>query len=186
MPHMIQGNAMKRTITLNVNGEERRVDVEPNDTLLETLREKLGVKSPKIGCERGDCGSCTVLLDGKSVRSCLILAIEADGHGIITLEGLSKDGPNELQRAFINLNAFQCGFCAPGIVLTASELLAKNQSPTKEEVQEAISGNLCRCTGYEPIVEAILEVGRKGKQRGEGRAVGAGPSERVSCRSSGT
>ncbi len=114
---------MKKTITLNVNGEEWDVDVAPNDTLLDVLRTKIGIKSPKVGCERGDCGSCTVLLDGKSVRSCLVLAIEADGHGILTVEGLSKDGPNELQEAFIEKNAFQCGFCAPGVVLSVSELL---------------------------------------------------------------
>jgi len=149
---------MKKTITLNVNGEEWDVDVAPNDTLLDVLRTKIGIKSPKVGCERGDCGSCTVLLDGKSVRSCLVLAIEADGHGILTVEGLSKDGPNELQEAFIEKNAFQCGFCAPGVVLSVSELLAKNTHPSEDDVKEAISGNLCRCTGYEPIIEAVLEV----------------------------
>ena len=149
---------MKTTIALNVNGEEWDVDVEPNDTLLDVLRTKIGVKSPKVGCERGDCGSCTVLLDGKSVRSCLVLAIEADGQGIITVEGLARDGANELQEAFVERNAFQCGFCAPGTVLSVSELLAKNPSPTEEEIKESISGNLCRCTGYEPIVEAVLEL----------------------------
>jgi len=153
---------MKRTVTLSVNGEPWGVDVEPNDTLLEVLRAKIGIKSPKVGCERGDCGSCTVLLDGRTVRSCLVLAVEADGSEIVTVEGLSREGPNELQRAFIERNAFQCGFCAPGIVLAATELLAKNASPTEDDVREAISGNLCRCTGYEPIVEAILDVGRRG------------------------
>jgi carbon-monoxide dehydrogenase small subunit len=153
---------MKRTVTLSVNGEPWGVDVEPNDTLLEVLRAKIGIKSPKVGCERGDCGSCTVLLDGRTVRSCLVLAVEADGSEIVTVEGLSRDGPNDLQRAFIERNAFQCGFCAPGIVLAATELLAKNASPTEDDVREAISGNLCRCTGYEPIVEAILDVGRRG------------------------
>ncbi len=153
---------MKNTITLNVNGEGRSVDVDPNETLLEVLRERLGIKSPKIGCERGDCGSCTVLLDGRSVRSCLILAVEADGSDIVTIEGLSKDGPTELQQAFIENNSFQCGFCAPGVVLAATELLARNPSPTEDEVKEAISGNLCRCTGYDPIVKAVLEVGGKG------------------------
>jgi len=155
---------MKRTITLRVNGEARAVDVEPSDTLLEVLREKLGVKSPKIGCERGDCGSCTVLLDGATVRSCLVLAVEADGHEVTTVEGLSPDGPTELQRAFVKHNSFQCGFCAPGIVLAATELLQKNSAPSEEDVREAISGNLCRCTGYEPIVEAILDV--SGGKRG--------------------
>lgn len=148
---------MKRMITLSVNDERWSLDVEPNETLLEVLRTRIGIKSPKIGCERGDCGSCTVLLDGRTVRSCLVLAVEADGCEIVTVEGLSRDGPDGLQRAFIEKNAFQCGFCAPGIVLAAKELLAKNASPTEEDVREAISGNLCRCTGYEPIVEAILE-----------------------------
>ncbi len=155
---------MKKTIRLNVNGEEWDVDVEPSDTLLEVLRGKIGIKSPKVGCERGDCGSCTVLLDGKSVRSCLVLAIEADGRGIITVEGLSKDGPNELQRAFIEHNAFQCGFCAPGVVLAVSELLAKRPHPSRDDVKEAISGNLCRCTGYEPIIDAVIDLTAKGEE----------------------
>ncbi len=145
-----------------MNGESRSIDVEPNETLLEVLRERLGIKSPKIGCERGDCGSCTVLLDGRSVRSCLILAIEADGHDVVTIEGLSEGGPTKLQQAFIDNNSFQCGFCAPGVVLAATELLTRNPSPTEDEVKEAISGNLCRCTGYEPIIKAVLEVGGKG------------------------
>jgi carbon-monoxide dehydrogenase small subunit len=153
---------MKRTITLKVNGEAWDVDVAPNETLLEVLRTRVGIKSPKVGCERGDCGACTVLLDGRTVRSCLVLAVEADGHAVVSVEGLSADGPNELQRAFTERNAFQCGFCAPGIVLAATELLAKNPTPTEEDVREAISGNLCRCTGYEPIVEAILDAGRRG------------------------
>ena len=160
---------MKKTLTITLNGEARTVDVEPSDTLLEVLREKLGVKSPKVGCERGDCGSCTVLLDGATVRSCLVLAIEADGHDVTTVEGLSIEGPMELQRAFVERNSFQCGFCAPGVVLSATELLAKNPRPTREDVQEAISGNLCRCTGYEPIVDAILYVsGRKRGGRNDG------------------
>ena len=152
---------MKRTITLSVNGERWGVGVEPNETLLEVLREKIGIKSPKIGCERGDCGSCTVLLDGRTVRSCLVLAVEADGREIVTVEGLSADGPNALQRAFIEKNAFQCGFCAPGIVLVATELLGRNPHPTEDDVREALAGNLCRCTGYEPIIEAVMEVTEK-------------------------
>lgn len=148
---------MKRTITLSVNGERWTLDVEPNETLLEILRTRIGVKSPKVGCERGDCGACTVLLDGRTVRSCLVLAVEADACEVVTVEGLSREGPNDLQRVFVEKNAFQCGFCAPGIVLAATELLSRNASPTEEEVREALSGNLCRCTGYEPIVEAILD-----------------------------
>ena len=148
-------------ITLKLNGETRRVEVEPNDILLDVLRESLGVKSPKIGCERGDCGACTVLLDGKSVRTCLILAIEVDGHEITTLEGLSGNGLTDLQKALLEHNSFQCGFCAPGVLLSATELLNSNPKPTEEEAKEAISGNLCRCTGYKPIIEAIMAAGRK-------------------------
>jgi carbon-monoxide dehydrogenase small subunit len=149
---------MKHDITINVNGEEWDVEVAPNDTLLEVLRDRIGIKSPKVGCERGDCGACTVILDGRTVRSCLVLAVEADGKGVLTVEGLSKDGPNELQQAFIDRNSFQCGFCAPGIVLSVSELLAVNPHPTEDEVKEAIGGNLCRCTGYTPIIEAVMDV----------------------------
>ena len=150
-------------ITLKLNGETRRVDVESSDLLLDVLRESLGVKSPKTGCERGDCGACTVLLDGKSVRTCLILAIEVDGHEITTVEGLSRDGLTALQKALLEHNSFQCGFCAPGVVLSATELLQNKSKPTEEEAKEAISGNLCRCTGYKPIIEAILDAGRKHK-----------------------
>lgn len=151
-------------ISLKLNGEAQTLEVESNDLLLDTLREKLGVKSPKIGCERGDCGACTVLLDGKTVRSCLILAVEADGREITTVEGLGKDGPTALQKSFLKHNSFQCGYCAPGIVLASHELLKRNPSPGEEEVKEALAGNLCRCTGYEPIVRAVLDV-KKGKGR---------------------
>ena len=148
-------------ITIILNGETRYVYVEPNDVLLDVLRDKLGIKSPKSGCERGDCGTCAVLLNGKSVRSCLILAIEVDGQEITTIEGLSKDGLTPLQEAFIENNSFQCGFCAPGITISATELLNKNPHPNKEEIKEAIAGNLCRCTGYESIIEAIEKVAKK-------------------------
>lgn len=153
----------RRTVALTLNGETRTVDVSPSDILLDVLREKLGVKSPKSGCERGDCGVCTVLLDGKPVRSCLILAIEADGHEITTVEGLGKDGMTPLQQAFIERNAFQCGFCAPGVVLAATALLNENPNPTDQEIREALSGNLCRCTGYDSIVEAIKAASRGGR-----------------------
>jgi aerobic carbon-monoxide dehydrogenase small subunit len=147
-----------------VNGERRTLDVAPADILLDVLRERIGTKSPKIGCERGDCGSCTVLLDGRSVRSCLILAVEADGHEVVTVEGIGADGLSELQRLFLEGNAFQCGFCAPGIILSATELLASNPRPTRAEVQEALAGNLCRCTGYEPIIQAVLAAGEGGRR----------------------
>ena len=147
---------MRMDASLTVNGEQWLLSVEPSDVLLETLRTKVGVKSPKIGCERGDCGSCTVLLDGHTVRSCLVLSMEADGHEIVTIEGLDDEGLTGLQQFFIDLNSFQCGFCAPGIVLAAAELLGEKPSPSREDVQEAIGGNLCRCTGYTPIIDAVM------------------------------
>ncbi len=138
-----------------LNHEERVVDVAPHETLLEVLREKLGVKSPKCGCDRGDCGACNVLLNGKSVRSCLILAVEVDGQEVVSVEGISKDGLSKVQEAMIDNNAFQCGFCAPGMIISATELLDANQNPSREDIKEALSGNLCRCTGYLPILEAV-------------------------------
>ena len=151
----------KQTITFTLNGERRSLDVEPNDLLLDVLRDKLGVKGPKYGCGKGDCGTCTVLLNGRSVRSCIMLAVEVDGQKVETVEGLSKKKLTALQEAFIERSSFQCGFCAPGILMTATELLRKKPNPTKEDVREAIAGNLCRCTGYEPIVDAIVSVGKK-------------------------
>ena len=152
---------MTRQIAFKLNGETRSVEVEPSDILLDVLREKLGVKSPKIGCERGDCGACTVLLDGKSVRTCLILAIEVDGCQITTVEGLSHAGLTPLQESFLERGSFQCGFCAPGIVLSATELLGKTPHPSEAEVKEALAGNLCRCTGYQPIIDAVRAVSSK-------------------------
>lgn len=151
----------KTAIRLKINGVEREVLVEPNDVLLDVLRDKLGIRSPKVGCDRGDCGSCTVMMNGKTVRSCLVLAIEADACDIVTLEGVSRNGPSELQKNFVKKNSFQCGFCAPGMILSATELLKKNPHPCREEINEHIAGNLCRCTGYTPIVEAIEETAQK-------------------------
>ncbi|MFC1521593.1 (2Fe-2S)-binding protein [Elusimicrobiota bacterium] len=148
---------IKTTINLKVNDQTYSIDVEPSDTLLEALRDKIGVKSPKMGCDRGDCGSCTVILDNKTVRSCLVLAIETDGSSIITVEGLQKDKLTPLQKEFIKNNSFQCGYCAPGMVLSATELLGKNKDPDEDDVKEALSGNLCRCTGYKPIIDAVME-----------------------------
>ena len=156
---------MNKRITFKLNRETRSVEVEPSDILLDVLRDKLGVKSPKIGCERGDCGACTVLLNGKSVRTCLILAIEVDGSEITTVEGLSRAGLTPLQQSFLKHDSFQCGFCAPGIVLSATELLGRNPRPSEAEVKEAIAGNLCRCTGYKPIIEAVLAVSSKTRRR---------------------
>lgn len=156
---------MTYQITLHLNDEHLAIDVAPSDVLLDVLRTRAGVKSPKIGCERGDCGSCTVLLDGRTVRSCLVLAVEADGHEITTIEGLSHEGLTQLQEFLIAQSSFQCGFCAPGIVLAAHELLEHDPHPTRDDIREAISGNLCRCTGYEPIVTAILSVADRGEKR---------------------
>ena len=152
-----------KELILKVNNETRSVFVEPNEILLDVLREKLGIKSPKCGCERGDCGACTVLMDGKAVRSCLVLAVEAKGHSITTVEGISAEKLSSLQESFIQFNSFQCGYCAPGIILAVTELLEKHPKPTLEEIKESIAGNLCRCTGYTPIFDAIMDL-TKGKK----------------------
>jgi carbon-monoxide dehydrogenase small subunit len=154
----------KTLINFNLNGQKIAVEVEPQVTLLEMLRDRLGVKSPKCGCDRGDCGTCTVIIDGQTMRSCLILAIEVDGQKVTTLEGVMKDGQlTPLQQFFIEHNSFQCGFCAPGMILSATELLGKNPSPNKAEIQEALSGNLCRCTGYSPIIDVVLDFAKGGR-----------------------
>jgi aerobic carbon-monoxide dehydrogenase small subunit len=149
---------MRQEIKFNLNGETITLEVNPNEVLLEVLRDRIGVKSPKCGCDKGDCGTCTVMINGKTVRSCLVLGIEVDGQDVVTLEGLMDSGLTPLQKSFIEHNSFQCGFCAPGMILSATELLAKNQKPKKEEIQEALSGNLCRCTGYTPIIDAITDL----------------------------
>jgi carbon-monoxide dehydrogenase small subunit len=152
---------MLHEIEFNLNGETRQVAVRPNETLLDVLRYKLGITSPKSGCERGDCGTCTVKLNGLLVKSCLILAVEADRQDVLTIEGLMKNGMTPLQEAFIENNSFQCGFCAPGMVMAAEDLLQKKPEPTENEIKEALAGNLCRCTGYAPIIEAIKKVAAK-------------------------
>lgn len=148
---------MKQEVRLIVNGESYLVSIEPNETLLDVLRNKLGLTGTKKGCDAGDCGACTVLIDGKSVPSCLVLAVSARGKEITTIEGLA-DGENlhPLQQAFIDHFAVQCGFCTPGMILSAKALLDENPNPTEEEVRLALAGNLCRCTGYHKIVEAVL------------------------------
>ncbi len=142
-------------LSFTLNGEPRSVWVENSDILLEVLRYKMGMKSPKCGCDTGDCGACTVLLNGKNVRSCLIFAVEVEGQQVTTLEGLSKNGMTPLQKQLLEHNAFQCGFCAPGVILAATELLEGNPRPNEQEIKEAIAGNLCRCTGYTSIIDAI-------------------------------
>ena len=149
--------SLKQLIELKVNGEIRDVIIEPRTTLLRVLREGLGLTGTKQGCDAGDCGTCTVLIDGKPTLSCLTLAIEAQGKEILTIEGLADDGQlHPLQQAFIDHFAVQCGYCTPGMILSAKALLDRNPHPTEGEVREAISGNTCRCTGYVKIVEAIM------------------------------
>ena len=148
-------------ISFKLNGKPVTVDVEPNEVLLDVLRFKLGVKSVKRGCERAECGACTVLLDGKPVYSCTILAPQVNGREVITVDYLASTGELEpLIKAFVEKGAIQCGFCTPGFLLTAYALLKTNPNPTEEEVRKAIEGNLCRCTGYKKIVEAILEAAK--------------------------
>ncbi len=150
---------MKKLIRLKINGLEREVMVEPRQTLLDTLRNDLGLTGAKEGCGNGNCGTCTVLLDGKPVNSCLVFAVEVGGQGITTIEGLYREGKlHPLQQAFIDEGALQCGFCTPGVILAGKALLDSNPHPTESEVRLAIAGNLCRCTGYDKIVRAILKV----------------------------
>ena len=146
-------------VTFVLNGSRVTVEVEPSLLLIDLLREKLGLTGTKIGCGEGECGACTVLIDGKNVNSCLILAAQIDGHEVVTIEGLSSyDKLHPLQNAFIAEGAVQCGFCTPGMLLSAKSLLDVNPHPSREEITRHISGNLCRCTGYAKIVNAIEKV----------------------------
>lgn len=151
----------KMMITLKVNEKEHDLVVAVNRTLTQVLREDLRLTGTKQGCSVGDCGSCTVLLNGQPVNSCLILAVEADGQEITTIEGLARDEQlHPIQQAFVEHGGIQCGFCTPGMILSAKALLDKNPQPTEREIREGISGNLCRCTGYQKIVESIASVGK--------------------------
>ena len=147
-----------RAITTKVNGQEFRRTVEVRLTLADFLREELGLTGTHLGCEHGVCGACTVHLNGQAVRSCLMLAVQVDGAELTTVEGLAQDGElTKLQLAFQENHALQCGFCTPGFLMTASAFLKETANPTKAQVRDAISGNLCRCTGYEPIIKAVLQ-----------------------------
>jgi len=149
---------MKQIVSFTINGTVAEVFVEPWRTLAEVLREELGLTGLKIGCDRGNCGTCTVIMDGKAVRSCLVLVPQAEGKKIVTIEGLSDNGRlHPLQEAFIERFAVQCGFCIPGMILSAKALLDENPNATEKDVRKALKGNLCRCTGYKKIVEAILD-----------------------------
>ena len=153
----------KHTITLIINDQTEELLVPTNMTLLHALRDQLGLTGTKNGCEAGECGACTVLVDGEPVNSCLALAVELDGREITTIEGLSNNGKlTPLQQAFADLNAVQCGYCTPGMLLAATALLRRNPKPTAEDIQRALVGNLCRCTGYQRIIDAIMEASRNG------------------------
>ncbi|UCC66983.1 MAG: (2Fe-2S)-binding protein [Deltaproteobacteria bacterium] len=146
----------KIRVRFRMNGQEHEQEIPSNITLLELIRDELGLTGTKEGCEIGECGACTVLLDGKPVYACLILAPKVDGREVITIEGIGEEGKlHPLQEAFLTHGAVQCGFCTPGMLLSAKALLDKNSHPSREEIEEAISGNLCRCTGYLQIVNAI-------------------------------
>ena len=146
----------KRLLRLRVNGETKEVATEVSKTLLEVLREDLGLTGTKHGCELGECGTCAVLVDGTPVLSCLMLGVEAENAEIVTVEGMTQDGKTHpLQKAFADLGAAQCGYCIPGILLTAKALLDESPHPTRQEIRQALSGNLCRCTGYTKILQAV-------------------------------
>jgi carbon-monoxide dehydrogenase small subunit len=143
-------------VSLTVNGERHETDVWPGESLLFALRERLGLPGSKNACEQGECGSCSVLLDGTLVCACLVLAAQADGHEVVTVEGLVADGrPHRVQEAFVAAGAVQCGFCTPGLVVATVDLLARQPAPSDDEIREALSGNLCRCTGYQKILDAV-------------------------------
>jgi len=155
---------MKRLIRTTINHREVELAVEPNLTLVDMLREELGLTGAKKGCGQGECGACAVILDGKPVNSCILLALEADSREILTIEGLETErGLHPIQQAFVEKGAIQCGFCTSGMIMSAKSLIDRNPSPEEHQIREAISGNLCRCTGYQKIVEAIRTAsGRSG------------------------
>ncbi|HEU5206717.1 MAG TPA: (2Fe-2S)-binding protein [Gaiellaceae bacterium] len=148
-------------IELTVNGERREADVWAGESLLVTLRDRLELPGSKNACEQGECGSCSVLLDGKLVCSCLVLAAQADGHAVVTVEGLAQGELHPVQHAFAAAGAVQCGFCTPGFVVAAADLLSRVPDPSGDEIREALSGNLCRCTGYAKILDAVHEAARR-------------------------
>ena len=143
-------------VSFSVNGSREQIDVEPRRTLADALRDDLGLTGTHLGCEQGVCGACTVLLDGEPVRSCLLLAVQADGSSLTTVEGLAGDGElHPLQQAFADCHGLQCGFCTPGFLISALHLLTENPDPSREEIRTGLSGNICRCTGYAGIVDAV-------------------------------
>lgn len=158
---------MKKAIELTINGDVHEILVATHHTLLEVLRDQLGLMGTKRGCDLGACGACTVLIDGEAYLSCLMLAVDAIGKQVITIEGLSEAGDlHPLQSAFVDLGALQCGFCTPGMILTAKAVLNEEKQPTEEVIKQKMAGNLCRCTGYKKVVEAIMHVAEESGQEG--------------------
>ncbi len=148
---------MKAIIELQVNAETHTLEVDVRDSLLDMLREQLGLTGTKRGCDLGECGACTVLLDGRPVNACMLLAVDVADRAVLTIEGLAQEQLHAIQQAFVDNGAVQCGFCTPGMVLTAKAFLERSGNPTRTDVRRAISGNLCRCTGYQKIVDAIMD-----------------------------
>jgi carbon-monoxide dehydrogenase small subunit len=150
-------------VTLKINGETRSASVAPETTLLRLLREHFNLTGAKLGCDVGDCGACTVIMDGQAVNSCLVLAGQADGRDVLTIEGLAAQQLHPIQKAFEERASLQCGFCGPGVILAAKALLDENPDPTRQEIRDAIAGNLCRCTGYAKMIEAIAQAAARMK-----------------------
>lgn len=154
----------QRDIQLTVNGETHRLSVQPHETLVQVLRDRIGLTGTKLGCAEGECGACTVLVNGKAVNSCLTLAVRADGKEILTIEGVARNGQlDPIQAALIETGAVQCGYCLPGLILTARAMLNENPGCTEDEAKEYLRGNLCRCTGYVKLMQAIMSVAAAGK-----------------------
>jgi len=152
---------LKTQVRLQVNGSEYDLLIEPRWTLLDVLRDEIGLTGTKEGCGKGECGACTVVMDGEAVLSCLVLAIQAQGKNILTIEGLAREGRlDSLQDAFVKYGAIQCGYCTPGMIMTSKALLSKKPHPTEDEIKTVLSGNLCRCTGYVKIIEAVRNASR--------------------------
>ncbi len=151
-------------VSLTINGEPRAADIEPRTLLVYLIRDELKLTGTNVGCDTSSCGSCTVLLDGESVKSCTLLALQADGRAVTTIEGMADGGTlHPLQDAFHRNHGLQCGFCTPGMIMAAASFLRENASPTEEQVREALEGNLCRCTGYQNIVDSILDAAQRGE-----------------------
>ena len=156
---------MTHSISIKINGVNRKLEIKDNELLLDVIRDRAGVKSVKAGCWRGECGLCTVLLDGKPVKSCFVLAVEADGREVTTAEGLAPEGQlSPIQKHFVEKAALQCGFCTPSFVLTAHYLLSVNPNPTENEIREYLSGHICRCGTYKQMIEAILDCAKEQNQ----------------------